>query len=163
MAGLKHPVTPDGRYFVIRGKLSRLANPEIDPERKTALVHDLMAARRAAKDAKFSGDRKAEAEAHRSVDTAKQALGGAGAGLVEGRRARPKQADGEEHPVRSKSPWQAGVGAGLGQRASGHRTYGPVDRMRMEPDHPFLVGSPYAGQTLLNSVGRAMQCSTACR
>jgi hypothetical protein len=27
MAGLKHPVTPDGRYFVVRGRLWRLANP----------------------------------------------------------------------------------------------------------------------------------------
>jgi hypothetical protein len=75
MAGLKHPVTPDGRYFVVRGKLWRMSNPNLNPERKTALVRDLMAARRAVKDAKSSGDRSAEAEAHRAVDTAKQALG----------------------------------------------------------------------------------------
>ena len=29
MAGLKHPVTPDGRYFVVRGKLWRMANPNL--------------------------------------------------------------------------------------------------------------------------------------
>jgi hypothetical protein len=25
MAGLQHPVTPDGRYFVVRGRLWRMA------------------------------------------------------------------------------------------------------------------------------------------
>jgi hypothetical protein len=44
MAGLKHPVTPDGRYFVVRGRLWRLADPAIDPARKAALVHDIAAA-----------------------------------------------------------------------------------------------------------------------
>jgi hypothetical protein len=75
MAGLKHPVTPDGRYFVVGGKLWRMSNPDIGPKQKTALVHDLMAARRAVKNAKASGDQGAEAEAHRAVDTVKQALG----------------------------------------------------------------------------------------
>jgi hypothetical protein len=38
-------------------------------------VHDLMAARRAVKNAKASCDQGAEAEAHRAVDRVKQALG----------------------------------------------------------------------------------------
>jgi hypothetical protein len=38
-------------------------------------VHDLMAARRAVKNAKASGDQGAEAEAHRAVDRVKRALG----------------------------------------------------------------------------------------
>jgi hypothetical protein len=75
MAGLKHPMTPDGRYFVVRGRLWRLANPAIGPERKAALVRNLTAARRAVKDAKSSGAQNCEAEAHRAVDIAKQALG----------------------------------------------------------------------------------------
>jgi hypothetical protein len=75
MAGLKHPVTPDGRYFVVGGKLWRMSNPELDPRRKSALVHELMDARRALKEAKSAGDQKAEAEAHRAVDRSKQALG----------------------------------------------------------------------------------------
>ena len=75
MAGLKHPMTPDGRYFIVRGKLWRMSNPDLDPGRKTALVRDLMDARRAVKAAKSCGDQKAEAEAHRAVDTTKQALG----------------------------------------------------------------------------------------
>jgi hypothetical protein len=63
-----------------------LANPEFDPERKTALVLDLMAARRAVKDAKSADEQKAEAEAHRAIDAAKEALGGRGP--VDGRGPR---------------------------------------------------------------------------
>jgi hypothetical protein len=34
-----------------------MSNPDIGPKQKTALVHDLMAARRAVKNAKASGDK----------------------------------------------------------------------------------------------------------
>jgi hypothetical protein len=54
-----------------------LANPEFDPERKMALMRDLMAARRAVKDAK-SGEQKAEAEAHRAIDAAREASASGG-------------------------------------------------------------------------------------
>jgi hypothetical protein len=75
MAGLKHHVTPGGRYFVVRGKLWRMSNPNIDPKWRAVLVHELMDARQCVKDAKSAGDQKAEAEAHRAVDKGKQALG----------------------------------------------------------------------------------------
>ncbi|MCB1884702.1 MAG: hypothetical protein KDG89_12035 [Geminicoccaceae bacterium] len=68
-----HPHTPDGRYFVVRGRLWRLADPTLDPETRGRLVHDLMAARRAVRDAK--GDPDAIAEARARVDAAKRALG----------------------------------------------------------------------------------------
>lgn len=71
----QHPVTPDGRYFVVKGRLWRLANPSLPDDEKAALVSELMRARRAVKTAKQQGDRIAEAEAHRLVDDAKQALG----------------------------------------------------------------------------------------
>ena len=38
MAGLKHPVTPDGRYFVVRGKLWQLANPVCVPKTLSELM-----------------------------------------------------------------------------------------------------------------------------
>jgi hypothetical protein len=75
MAGLQHPVTPDDRYFVVRGRLWRMANPHLDPHRKKGLVRDLMKARRAVKDAKSREDLAAEAAAHKAVDVAKRALG----------------------------------------------------------------------------------------
>jgi hypothetical protein len=75
MAGLKHPVTPDGRYFVVRGRLWRLSNPHLSAAVRAACVIALMAARRAVKSAKAAGDRTAEAAAHHAVDNAKRELG----------------------------------------------------------------------------------------
>lgn len=72
---MKHPVTPDGRYFVVRGRLWRMANPALDEIERSALVHRLMAARRAVRDAKQSADREAEAAAHKAVDEVKRTLG----------------------------------------------------------------------------------------
>jgi len=72
---VKHPVTPDGRYFVVRGRLWRTANPGLDEAERSKLTKRLMAARRAVRDAKAVGDPEAEAVAHRAVDEAKRALG----------------------------------------------------------------------------------------
>ncbi|SFP86818.1 hypothetical protein [Sphingomonas rubra] len=41
------PVTPDGRYIVVRGRLWRRANPHLPEAERQRLVDDLMAARRA--------------------------------------------------------------------------------------------------------------------
>lgn len=76
-AGADHPVTPDGRYFVVRGRLWRRADPGLDPAVRTALVADLMAARRAVRSA--AGDEVLVAEARAGVDRAKVALGERGA------------------------------------------------------------------------------------
>ena len=67
------PVTPDGRYFVVRGRLWRMANPALDPATRDALVKDLMSARRAVRDSK--DDPKALRDARARVDAAKRALG----------------------------------------------------------------------------------------
>jgi hypothetical protein len=75
MAGIRHPVTPDERYFVVKGKLWRLSDPGIEAGESARLVRTLMEARHAVKDAKSAGDRNAELEAHRRVDEAKRALG----------------------------------------------------------------------------------------
>ncbi|WP_220011578.1 hypothetical protein [Bradyrhizobium sp. BR 10289] len=72
---MKHPVTPDRRYFVVKGKLWRLSDPDLEPREKARLVKELMDARRAVKAAKGVGDRDAELEAHRRVDEAKRRLG----------------------------------------------------------------------------------------
>lgn len=69
------PVTPDGRYIVVRGRLWRAANPNLPEERRDVLVRDLMAARSAVGRARRAGDRQALAEAGAAVDVAKSALG----------------------------------------------------------------------------------------
>jgi hypothetical protein len=66
-------VTPDRRYFVVRGKLWRISDPDLDPREKSRPGMDLMAARRAVKDAKGAGDHGAENAAHRMVDEARHA------------------------------------------------------------------------------------------
>ena len=70
-----HPTTPDGRYFVVRGRLWRMANPSLAPLERQALVTQLMTARRAVRSARDSNDADAETAAHAAVDAAKQALG----------------------------------------------------------------------------------------
>lgn len=70
-----HPVTPDGRYFSVRGRLWRMSDPSLEPERRQQLVKQLMAARRAVAQARKAGDQAAEEAAHADVDKAKRALG----------------------------------------------------------------------------------------
>lgn len=69
---MEHPVTPDGRYFVVRGRLWRCARPDLPVQQKAALVAELMHARRALrKDSPPAG----RAAARRKVDSTKRALG----------------------------------------------------------------------------------------
>lgn len=69
------PRTPDGRYFVVRGRLWRCTNPALEAEERERLVHDLMDARRAVKTAKGTDDAEALRRARQQVDAAKVALG----------------------------------------------------------------------------------------
>ena len=72
---LPPPVTPDGRYIVVRGRLWRRANPHLPEEQRASLVAQLMTARRAVGRALRSGDGIAIATARAGVDAAKVALG----------------------------------------------------------------------------------------
>jgi hypothetical protein len=71
----RYPVTPDGRYFVVRGKLWRRTNPTLPEDTRKRLVHELMAARRAVAVAKRGADLDEEKSAHAAVNAAKRALG----------------------------------------------------------------------------------------
>lgn len=75
----KERVTPDGRYFVVRGRLWRRANPALPVEKREALIAELMNARRAVKKALASGVAAELVLARKAVDTAKIALGERGA------------------------------------------------------------------------------------
>lgn len=68
-------VTPDGRYIVVRGRLWRRANPNLPDAERTALVTQLMEARRAVRTALGAGDHAALAEARAGVNAAKIGLG----------------------------------------------------------------------------------------
>jgi hypothetical protein len=60
-------VTPDGRYFVVRGRLWRAANPHLSPVTRQALVNALMAARRDVRTALATDDPTALASARARV------------------------------------------------------------------------------------------------
>jgi hypothetical protein len=74
-SSVRYPVTPDGRYFVVRGRLWRRANPELSDVERGSLVGELMAARRAVGIARLAGDALGLAAARTAVDHAKRALG----------------------------------------------------------------------------------------
>ncbi|WP_292045728.1 MULTISPECIES: hypothetical protein [unclassified Brevundimonas] len=70
-----YPTTPDGRYFVVRGRLWRCADPRLSAQARDRLVRDLMTARRAVRAALAKADADALATARRAVDAAKVGLG----------------------------------------------------------------------------------------
>ena len=72
---MKERVTPDRRYFVVRGRLWRRANPDLAPERREMLIRELMAARRAVKLALKSANPAELTAARKAVDAAKVGLG----------------------------------------------------------------------------------------
>lgn len=72
---MDYPVTPDGRYFVVRGRLWRTTNPALPEPARMRLTGELMAARRAVHAAGRSGDAEALRAARAAVDAAKIGLG----------------------------------------------------------------------------------------
>ncbi len=74
-----YPTTPDGRYFVVRWRLWRCANPHLSLEIRSVLVQQLMDARRAKGVAMRSDDTEGRERARQAVDEAKHSLGERGA------------------------------------------------------------------------------------
>jgi hypothetical protein len=74
-----YPVTPDGRYFVVKERLWRCTNPYLSEEERHGLVQDLMKARRAVRLAMQVQDVQALKNARETVNCTKIALGERGA------------------------------------------------------------------------------------
>lgn len=70
-----YPRTPDGRYFVVRGRLWRTSDPSLSDAERERHVVDLMTARRAVRTALAADDADALKAARAGVDAAKVALG----------------------------------------------------------------------------------------
>jgi len=70
-----YPTTPDGRYFVVKQRLWRCANPALEEAERQRLVNDLMAARREVKAAKACADPARMKAARANVQAAKVGLG----------------------------------------------------------------------------------------
>ncbi|TDR90226.1 hypothetical protein [Enterovirga rhinocerotis] len=69
------PVTPDGRYIVVRGRLWRRSNPNLPEPERARHVAALMDARRRVGHARRSGRIEDLRDARAAVDAAKRALG----------------------------------------------------------------------------------------
>lgn len=76
---VRYPVTPDGRYFLVRGRLWRCSDPSLTAETRNRLTHDLMQARSPKGAAMRANDAAAREAARQRVDAAKHALGERGA------------------------------------------------------------------------------------
>jgi hypothetical protein len=76
---MKYPITPDGRYFVVCGRLWRCTDPHLPAERREQLTRELMDARRDKGRAMRAGDAQGREAARERIDAAKQALGERGA------------------------------------------------------------------------------------
>lgn len=72
---MRYPVTPDGRYFVVRGRLWRCSNPALAEPQRDALTAALMRARPAIGRAGRAGDVATRDDARRQVHATKVALG----------------------------------------------------------------------------------------
>lgn len=68
-------MTPDGRYFVVRGRLWRMSDPRLSAAARDRLVRELSQARSALRRTGVPQDAAARAEARRWVNAAKVALG----------------------------------------------------------------------------------------
>ena len=66
-----YPETPDGRYFIVRGRLWRATNPALDEAARQRAVHDLMKARGVIRTVKGNSLK----AARRAIDEAKRRLG----------------------------------------------------------------------------------------
>jgi hypothetical protein len=67
--------TPDGRYFIVRGRLWRMSNPALAPDVRQHLVARLKTARREVGTALKAKDATVDRAARQMVDEAKKALG----------------------------------------------------------------------------------------
>jgi hypothetical protein len=72
---MSYPVTPDGRYFVVKGRLWRCTNPALPHVLRKQLVADLMRARRQKAVAKREDDTEKVEAARNAINVAKQKLG----------------------------------------------------------------------------------------
>ena len=72
---MNHPVTPDGRYFVVKERLWRCTNPDLPEDERARLVSELMSARRAVRTALRAEDAGMLRAARARVHAAKVALG----------------------------------------------------------------------------------------
>ncbi|UWQ22058.1 hypothetical protein [Jannaschia sp. W003] len=95
---MRYPETPDGRYFVAKGRLWRRTDPRLAEDARQEAVRALMSARRAVRDAATPDETRA---ARARVQAAKVALGERG----------PVWWDDDAPDVTRRAPWNTDYAA----------------------------------------------------
>ena len=72
---MRYPVTPDGRYFAVRGRLWRATNPSLTADQRRRLTRLLMRQRASIGQYQRSGDISAAQSARRKLHRTKVSLG----------------------------------------------------------------------------------------
>ena len=109
MSRKAYPRTPDGRYFVVRGRLWRTSNPALSDAERERHVSELMTARRAVRTALADDDATALKAARASVQAAKVALGERGPVWWDGGAPDLNRHMAKNTPY---AAWHAGLDAG---------------------------------------------------
>ena len=113
MSRKDYPETPDGRYFVAKGRLWRKTDPRLDEGTRRAAVKALMQARRAMRDVRTEEETRST---RARVDAAKRDLGERGP--VWWDDGAPDQ--GGRHPANSSyAGWWDGLDAASRARGEG--------------------------------------------
>ena len=109
-----YPTTPDGRYFLVNGKLWRCSNPSLPADARQKWVNSLMEARREVKSAKASGDETQLNGARARVQNAKVELGERGPVWWDDGSPDFNQCQVKNTPY---SQWYKSLGAAQGDKA----------------------------------------------
>lgn len=113
-----YPETPDGRYFVSKGRLWRKTDPSLSDQERRAAIKALMQARRAGQVAQTEEDNN---RARADVDAAKRRLGEAGP--VWWADGAPEESG--QHPASSSyAAWWSGLDAEARARGGGEAPEG---------------------------------------
>jgi hypothetical protein len=128
-----HPVTPDGRYFVVRGRLWRMANPACRRKRRAELTRELMAARRGVAAANRAGDAAALRAARAGRGRGQARAGRARPGVVDGRGAGLQPPPRPQHAL-------CRMARRFGRRRRGRMNTPPAARGRSAPGGRGLAG-----------------------
>lgn len=109
-----YPTTPDGRYFLVNGKLWRCSNPSLPADARQKWINSLMEARREVKSAKASGDEAQLKGARARVQKAKVELGERGPVWWDDGSPDFNQCQVKNTPY---SQWHKSLGAAQGDKA----------------------------------------------
>ena len=147
MAGIRHPVTPDERYFAVKGKLWRLSDPGVEAGERARLLRTLMESapccegRQERRGTAMQSWKLTDGSTKRSAPSASVAPSG-------GTTARPIQPPRREEPSIRRLVLEAAIGLIRGALSRGIRLRSGAIVGNREPRvvigaFPTIIGAPH--------------------